>query len=50
MRKLKILCLHGLGGSGRIMKKQMIGIINNHSYNVYDSDNQTIVEQKKNRF
>ena len=47
MRKLKILCLHGLGGSGRIMKKQMIGIINNHSYNVYDSDNQTIVEQKK---
>ena len=46
MRKLKILCLHGLGTSGKIMRKQMIGIINNHSYNVYDSDNQTIVEQK----
>ena len=26
--------------------KQMIGIINNHSYNVYDSDSQTIVEQQ----
>lgn len=46
MRKLKILCLHGLGTSGRIMRKQMIGIVNNHSYNVYDSDNQTIIEQK----
>ena len=25
----------------------MIGIINNHSYNVYNSDNQTIVDQKQ---